>query len=144
MQYVVFGWLAAIIIFLIIEIATINLTTIWFVGGALVALILNLLHAPVLAQGLTFFVVSVLLLIFVRPVLDRAIKKDNIKTNIDGVIGRTVKITETVNNLEETGAVMCEGKEWTARTEDNGVILEKDGTATVVAVSGVKLIIRGE
>lgn len=54
MEYVIYGWLGALILFLVIEIATTSLTTIWFAGGTVVALILNLCKAPFAAQAVSF------------------------------------------------------------------------------------------
>lgn len=75
MEYVIYGWLGALILFLVIEIATTSLTTIWFAGGTVVALILNLCKAPFAAQAVSFFVISLALLILARPVLDKAMKR---------------------------------------------------------------------
>ena len=36
-------WLAAVVVLLVIEIATLGLTTIWFAGGALAALLMSVL-----------------------------------------------------------------------------------------------------
>lgn len=75
MEYIIYGWLGALILFLVIEIATTSLTTIWFAGGTVVALILNLCKAPFAAQAVSFFVISLALLILARPVLDKAMKR---------------------------------------------------------------------
>ena len=53
MEYVIYGWLGALILFLVIEIATTSLTTIWFAGGTVVAIILNLCKAPFAAQAVS-------------------------------------------------------------------------------------------
>lgn len=142
MEYVVFGWLGALILFIIIEIATVNLATIWFAAGSLVALIFNLCKAHIAVQIVVFFVVSLLMLIFARPYLEKAIKKDNIKTNVDSIVGSTAKITETVNNLEGIGTAVVNGLEWTARAEDDSRIIEAGEIVEIVAVSGVKLIVK--
>ena len=54
-------WLALALIFLLIEAATAGLTTIWFAGGALIALLTALFDAPVALQVIIFFVVSICL-----------------------------------------------------------------------------------
>lgn len=79
MEYVIYGWLGALILFLVIEIATTSLTTIWFAGGTVVAIILNLCKAPFAAQAVSFFVISLALLILARPVLDKAMKKTRLR-----------------------------------------------------------------
>ena len=96
MEYVIYGWLGALILFLVIEIATTSLTTIWFAGGTVVAIILNLCKAPFAAQAVSFFVISLALLFLSRPVLDKAMKKKQGKKNIDSLIGEKNKITEKI------------------------------------------------
>ena len=60
-------WLSLMIIFLLIEIATVGLTSIWLAGGALVAFIMNLFDVGLVWQIGAFFVVSVVLMVFTRP-----------------------------------------------------------------------------
>ena len=142
MEYIIYGWLGALILFLVIEIATTSLTTIWFAGGTVVALILNLCKAPFAAQAVSFFVISLALLILARPVLDKAMKKNRVKTNIDSLIGEKAKVTEKINNIDETGAVFINGLTWTARSEDSNKIIEPGEVVETKAVSGVKLIVQ--
>ena len=75
------GWLILLAILLVIEIITLGLTTIWFAGGAFVAFLIALLKGPVWLQILAFLVVSILLLIFTRPVAMRYMNKNVKKTN---------------------------------------------------------------
>lgn len=135
-------WIAFIVVFLIAEMITVGLTTIWFAGGALVALIATALGAPIWLQCALFLVVSVLLLLFTRPFVKKYINPHKEKTNYEGAIGKTVRITERVDNIAETGTAVLNGQEWCARSADDGVTLEADTTAEVVAVSGVKLIVK--
>ena len=55
------AWLVLLIILLIVEIITVGLTSIWAAGGALAALILNILEFPIVVQVIVFFVVTFLL-----------------------------------------------------------------------------------
>lgn len=142
MEYIIYGWLGALILFLVIEIATTSLTTIWFAGGTVVALILNLCKAPFAVQAVSFFVISLALLILARPVLDKAMKKNHVKTNIDSLIGEKAKVTEKINNIDETGAVFINGLTWTARSKDSNKIIEPGEVVEIKAVSGVKLIVQ--
>ena len=66
-----FYWLIALAVLLVIEIITLGLTTIWFAGGALVAFVLALFNVPLLVQITVFLVVSILLLLFTRPVVEK-------------------------------------------------------------------------
>ena len=69
-------WLALFVILLIIEIITVGLTTIWFAGGSMAALIVAAVGGPVWLQVILFLVVSFVLLFFTRP---WAVKYLNIK-----------------------------------------------------------------
>lgn len=79
---------------------------------------------------------------FTRPFATRYINRHHEKTNCDDLIGRTVKVTEQVDNYEQTGAAFANGLEWTARSEKDDQKIEAGSLATVTAISGVKLILR--
>ena len=51
-------WIGLIILFVVVEIATVGLTSIWFAGGALISLILCLCGVGLGWQIGVFFVVS--------------------------------------------------------------------------------------
>lgn len=81
-------WLVILAVLVVIEIITLGLTTIWFAGGALVALVVSLLGGPVWLQILLFLIVSVVLLIFTRPLAVRYMNKNQQKTNVDSIPGK--------------------------------------------------------
>lgn len=141
-SYIMIAWLALLIILLIIEIVTVGLTSIWAAGGALAALLLNILGVPLAGQIIVFFVVTFVLLYFTRPFAVKYINTQRVKTNYEGIIGKTIRITETVDNISQTGTAVVNGQEWTVRAEKDGDILEPDTLAKVVNIEGVKLIVR--
>ena len=57
-------WIGLIILFVLVEIATVGLTSIWFAGGALISLILCLCGVGLGWQIGVFFVVSLVLVAF--------------------------------------------------------------------------------
>ena len=61
-------WLGILAVLLVIEAITAGLTTIWFAGGALIAAIASYVGAGVMAQILLFLCISLVRLIFTRPV----------------------------------------------------------------------------
>lgn len=135
-------WLILFIVLLVVEIITLGLTTIWFAGGALVAFALSLLGASEVLQWAVFCVVSLVLLFATRPWAVRYFnnqKKE--KTNVDSLLGKTAVVTSEIRNLEGKGEVFVNGVNWTARTEEDSEVIEKDTRVTVVAVQGVKLIV---
>ena len=126
---------------IVIELATMGLTTIWFAGGAVAGFIASMLGANVVIQAVVFFVVSIVLLIFTRPFAVRYINSNKTKTNIDGLIGQEALVLEEINNIRETGCARLEGKEWTARSVDDTVI-PADTVVIVERIEGVKLIVK--
>ena len=92
-------WLVILAVLLGIEIATLGLTTIWFAGGALIAFLVSLTGAPLWSQIAVFIAVSVLLLIFTRPIALKYMKKGASKTNVDSIPGQTGIVTHTIDNL---------------------------------------------
>lgn len=81
-------WLVLLIVCIVIELPTMGLTTIWFAGGALVAILAALLHVPVFLQVILFLLVSLLLLFFTRPIAVKYFNKDRVKTNVESMVGR--------------------------------------------------------
>ena len=134
-------WLAVFVLLIVIELATMGLTTIWFAGGAVAGFIASMLGANVVIQAVVFFVVSIVLLIFTRPFAVRYINSNKTKTNIDGLIGQEALVLEEINNIRETGCARLEGKEWTARSVDDTVI-PADTVVIVERIEGVKLIVK--
>ena len=135
-------WLVLLIVLLGIEMATMGLTTIWFAGGALVAILAALLHAPIIVQIVLFFLVALVLLIFTRPVAVRYFNKDRIRTNVESIVGKQAIVTEEIDNLQAKGKVTVNGQEWTARSVVAGKAIEAGAVVTVESVSGVKLMVR--
>ena len=108
-------WLIAFVILVVIEAATLALTTVWFAGGAIAAFLLSLAGAGTNAQLSVFAVVSFVLLFFTRPWAMRHVNSHATKTNADSLIGRQARVTEEINNLSGTGSAVINGLEWTAR-----------------------------
>ena len=136
-------WLILFIVLLVIEIITLGLTTIWFAGGALIAFVLAMLDVSPVLQWAVFCVVSLILLFATRPWAVRYFnnqKKE--KTNVDSLIGKTAVVTSEIRNLEGKGEVFVNGLTWTARAEEDSLIIQEDTHVTVAAVQGVKLIVR--
>ena len=134
-------WLGLLIVFLVIEAITLGLTTIWFAGGTLVSFLTALFHAPVPVQIALFFVVSLILLFFTRPVAVRFMNQKTERTNVDSLLGEKALVTETIENLKGTGRVKVRGVDWTARTQQDGKVIAVDTVVTVRKVQGVKLIV---
>ncbi|MGN0505305.1 MAG: NfeD family protein [Lachnospiraceae bacterium] len=137
-----FLWLALMVLFLVVEWATVGLVSIWFAGGALIAMLLAAAGAGFIWQIIAFLAVSALLLVLTRPFAVKFINTKKEKTNYEGIIGKIVRVTERVDNYGQTGSANVGGQEWTARSEEDTVILEAGTLAKVVNIKGVKLILK--
>lgn len=134
-------WIILLIVFVVVELVTVGLVSIWFAAGALVALIVASLNGGIVLQFLAFFIVALGLLAATRPWAKRFINNKMQKTNVDSLIGKEIRITERVSNLDQTGTAVVSGQEWTVRADDDKQIFEQGETARVVRISGVKIIV---
>ena len=133
-------WAVAVVAFVILELATVGLASIWFALGALCALIAALLGAPVWLQIVWFVIVSVATLLLTRPLAKKYINNKTMATNADRVIGSKAVVKERIDELAGTGAVLADGKMWSARTAD-GAVAEPGEIVTVQEIRGVKLVV---
>ena len=138
----VYVWLAALAACVVIEIATMGLTTIWFAGGALVALILAMLDVSFYVQSGAFLVISIVLLVSTRPLAMKFFNQQRVKTNVNSIIGKKAIVLTEINNLKEQGQVSMNGMEWSARAYEEGCIIPAGAVVEVMEVQGVKLIVR--
>ena len=134
-------WLIAIALLLLVEFATAALTTIWFAGGSLLALLCAVAGGPVWMQVALFLAGSAVLLLLTRPMAVRMLHKGTVATNADSLIGQEAVVTEKIDNLQSTGTVQINGQEWTARSVNPEQINEKGEVVMVRAIEGVKLIV---
>ena len=134
-------WLLVLLVCIIVEFVTMGLTTVWFAGGALIALLAAALNVPVAIQVALFLGVSILLLIFTRPIAVKYFNKDRIRTNAESMIGRQAIVISEINNLEGIGQVTVSGMEWSARSMGEDVVIPVGAVVIVRAINGVKLIV---
>lgn len=137
-------WLIAFVVLVGIELSTMALTTIWFAGGTLIAFILSLFGVGIEIQLAVFVIVSFVLLFFTRPWASRHLNNHTEKTNAEGLVGKTARITAEVNNELSAGAAIAAGQEWTARAEADGDIYPVGMMVTIKEIRGVKLIVSKE
>lgn len=137
----VYVWLGLIVAFIAAEAATVNLVSIWFIGGAVAGLVCAILDAAVLLQFAVFLAVSAVLLALLRPVLKKYLRVKPTKLNADRLIGQEALVTEPINNLEETGAIRMNGVLWTAKSTDDTQI--PAGTRVCIErIDGAKVYVK--
>ena len=134
-------WLAIMIVLIGIEIVTVGLTTIWFAGGATAAFLSTFFGAGPVIQWMLFLVLSLAFLLLTRPMAVRYMKNNQVSTNADSLVGKTVVVSEKIDNLAQSGKVNIADIEWMARSTDDLKIIPAGSLAKVVSISGVKLIV---
>lgn len=134
-------WLFAIIAFAVLESVTAQFVSIWFAGGAFVALIAHLLGASQPVQWITFAVASAVILILTRPLVKRLNKPDVSVTGTDMLIGKNAVVTKATDSRGEFGEAKADGKIWTINSI-NGEPICEGSVVTIEKIEGVKLIVR--
>ena len=134
-------WIILIVVLIVIEVLTMGLTTIWFAGGCAAALLVCVIGLPIWVQVGVFVGVSVLLLLLTRPLAQRFIDSNKIRTNADSLIGQEALITERVDNVKGTGRARVNGQDWTARSVIMEQTIEPGEVVMIRAIEGVKLIV---
>ena len=134
------AWLGVVVVCVVIEAMTMGLTTVWFAIGAVVAFIADAAGFELNVQIIVFLTVAVLCLFVTRPIAVKKLKVGKIKTNLDALIGETVKVYSTIDNINNEGYVMVKGQMWSARSINDDII-EKNELVSIRKISGVKLIV---
>ncbi len=131
-------WLVAMVVFVAAEAATVSLVALWFVGGALAALILSLLGAGVAAQFIVFAVVSAVLLALFRPLLRKYIAVKKTSTNADRLVGQQAVVTRRIGGGIDAGEVKVAGVLWTALADTP---VEPGAHVEILRVEGAKVYV---
>jgi membrane protein implicated in regulation of membrane protease activity len=136
-------WLALILVFVIIEVFTLDFTFLMLAGGSIGGLVAGFFGAPLWAQILTAAVLAVLLLFAIRPALLRAFRKggDPTPSNIEALLGLTGTVVKEFSDAR--GQVkLANGEIWTSRLGDDtpGELLEGQ-RVVVTAIEGATAVV---
>ena len=131
-------WFILMIVLIIVEMSTVNLVSIWFAIGCLLAGIASLITQNMIIQFSIFVVTSVVTLILTKPFIKKIRTRGIIKTNLDRVIGQIGIVTMDIDKLEP-GEVKVDGKKWMA-ISDMKII--KGSKVEILAIDGVKLKVK--
>lgn len=128
-------WLGIVIVLTLLELATVNLVTVWFIASAMVSLILAIFVDSFIIQFAVFVVLGLILLVTTRDYLLKKLGPKKEKTNLDRVIGMEAIVTEEISK-NKPGEVKVDGKRWTAISNKK---IKVDSTVKVLEIEGVKL-----
>ena len=133
-------WVAVTIICIVIESLTLSLTTIWFGISSFVLVFLAFTPIPFGAQLFIFVAMSLVLLIFTRPVVKKKINQKQIATNYERIIGQIAVVTKKITALDK-GSVKINGMEWTAAVKED-ITLEKGSKCIIEEIAGVTAYVK--
>lgn len=134
-----FIWLGVAAVMGVVEVISFGLITMWFVVGALVAFLANLLGFDLVVQLVVFFVVSIVCLIVLRPLFVKY-RKHGEKEEPD-VIGQTAIVVEDVDNERLAGRVETANRmTWAAKSAEN-VVIPAGETVVITGRESIKLIV---
>jgi len=136
-------WIIVAGVALLIEAITTGLTSIWFTIGGFVAAVAAWLGAGLPVQIILFLVVSIALMLLVRPLAKKKVTGEVVPTNADSLIGRKLVVIEEVNNREKTGKAKVGDIDWTLRSI-NGTVIPKGSIVVVKEIEGTKLQVVSE
>ncbi|BBX82503.1 NfeD family protein [Mycolicibacterium aubagnense] len=109
-------------------------------GGALVTAGLGwATDWPIWADGASFLIVSVLLLVLVRPALRRRLGAPGLPEPVKALEGKTALVLDRVARHE--GQVKLDGEIWTARPLDDDDVFEPGDHVTVVRIDGATAVV---
>ncbi len=132
-----YGWFIAFLILLFIELATVNLVSIWFAVGSLAAFITTFFTDNIIIQVGVFIVVSIISLILTKPIIKKFKANEVVPTNSDRVIGKRAEVVKKITE-DEYGEVRVLGNVWTAVAKETFEVGQK---VKVKAIDGVKLVV---
>lgn len=133
-------WGLAFLIFIAIELLTVNLVTIWFAVGCLITLFVSLYVESVIIQLIIFIVASLGSLIITKPIASKLKIKNIEPTNSDRYVGKNGEVIKRITPKEK-GEVKVLGTIWTAVSDET---LEIGDNIVVQKIEGVKLIVKKE
>ena len=140
MNWAAIVWLVLMVLFILMEAATVTLVSTWFAVGALAALLLSALNAPVWLQAAGFVLVSAIALTALRPLVRKHITPKLTKTNVDSVVGSAGLVTVAIDNVSAVGQVKLGAMYWTARSV-SGEPIPQGTLGREARIEGVKAFV---
>ena len=133
-------WAVAFVFFIIFEILTIQLVSVWFAVGAFVTILVSVFSDISFGgQFVLFTAVSSVLVAMTFPLMKKVRNRPHIPTNAELNAGKKALVIEEINARSGTGRVCLDGVYWKAVSDE---IIPAECTVTVQKVDGAKLIVR--
>ena len=138
-------WALAVVAFVIAEVMTIQLVSIWFAAGALVTLLMTYFFELSWIEQLGVFIAaSTVFLIMSLPLIRKRKKNRAVATNADLDVGKHATVIEEINCDKGTGRVTLGGVNWSAVPENENEVISEGTVVIVKKIMGAKLLVAPE
>lgn len=134
-------WFLIFLILIIVEVLTINLSTVWFIIGSVFAFFSSFFTRNLNYQIIVFIVCTIISIILTKRFLTKVSNFKKINTNVDSIIGRTCLVTKDINNLLNQGEIVIDKNIWSALSKDDNVVIKEGTKVKICDIKGVKVIV---
>ncbi len=134
------GWIAVIVVAIMVEAITDQLVSIWFVPAGIAATVMDFFAVDLIWQVIAFLIISALGIIIAKTYLVKFKRGGDSRTNIEAIIGERCVVTERIDNYAGCGQARVNGQIWSARGAYEDDTFEVGEVLNIVAIEGVKLI----
>ena len=133
-------WAIITVVFVIAEIVTVQLVSIWFAAGSFATMLCTyFLDFGIIGQLSVFIFSSAAFLLMTFPFLRKKRAISHVGTNHELDVGKNALVIEDIHNETGTGRVRLNGVDWSAVSADGEAVIPKDTIVTVIRVDGAKL-----
>jgi membrane protein implicated in regulation of membrane protease activity len=140
MTFAIVFWSILLVAAVIAEFGTQQLVSIWFAAGSIVALITAAVGGSEMVQLVVFTAVSLVLLIFTRPILQKFLRFEIRDTNAKADLGKNAVVIQEIDPQKGTGRARLGDVEWRAVSSDS-CIIQVGSVVKVLDIDGTRLIV---
>lgn len=135
-------WASILVFSIMIEITTVQLTSIWFAAGSFVALILAVFKVPLYIQIIVFVVLSIALLLLTRPLSKKLMNNKKSETTVpaESLVGEIVTVTKEIS-VGGFGEIKDRYEYYSAVAPREKEIIQKDEKVKIIGLDGNKVLV---
>ncbi|MBE6942972.1 MAG: NfeD family protein [Ruminococcaceae bacterium] len=137
-------WIAVIVALIVIDVLAANeaitKVSLFFIAGAIAALVLSIANVPEILQGIVFFLIAGIAFFLLRPMIRKNVPLKLQFTNVEAIPGKYAPVTVAIDNVAGVGQIRMDGMEWTARSTD-GQPIEEGTVVCIHHIEGCKAFV---
>ena len=132
-------WFIATIAFIILEVISTALISIWFALSAFIVFIITYFMSNTLIEIIIFCILSIIFLLLTRPIYNKYFKKKIVNTNVYSIIGKEFILKESITK-DSLGKIKIDDQIWNVISNSGDI---KAGEKVIVEdINGTKLVVR--